>query len=285
MGFSMKSTSAVIWSCLLPRLRAPRRPAGGAAARPRPRARAARATARRRRRAATRTTCARSSAAPSARARRRFRTRSTHSPPVLVALPRKARATHAPRLSLARPASRSRLTPDPRRSSGAARPLCLPGVFHEIRIPRGRHRVRARRIAGRPRPAAARRHVPHVKKVETLTVTASPLSASEETMAQPVQVITGEELRRKRAPSLGDTLGAGAGRAVERLRSRRGPADHPRLRRRARAGAGERHRHARRLHHQPRPRGDRSSRCARARSRSCAGPRPCSTAAARSAAW
>ncbi len=66
-----------------------------------------------------------------------------------------------------------------------------------------------------------------VKKVETLTVTASPLSASEETMAQPVQVIAGEELRRKRAGSLGDTLaqqpgvqssafGPGAGRPIIR---------------------------------------------------------------------
>lgn len=66
-----------------------------------------------------------------------------------------------------------------------------------------------------------------VKKVDTLTVTASPLSASEETMAQPVQVITAEELRRKRAPSLGETLaqepgvqssafGPGAGRPVIR---------------------------------------------------------------------
>ena len=68
---------------------------------------------------------------------------------------------------------------------------------------------------------------PTVKKVETLTVTASPLTASEETMAQPVQVITAEELRRKRAPSLGETLaqepgvqssafGPGAGRPIIR---------------------------------------------------------------------
>lgn len=66
-----------------------------------------------------------------------------------------------------------------------------------------------------------------VKKVDPLTVTASPLSTSEETMAQPVQVITAEELRRKRAPSLGETLaqepgvqssafGPGAGRPVIR---------------------------------------------------------------------
>lgn len=68
---------------------------------------------------------------------------------------------------------------------------------------------------------------PPVKKLETITVTASPLSASEETMAQPVQVMGTEELRRKRASSLGDTLsqepgvqsssfGAGSGRPVIR---------------------------------------------------------------------
>jgi iron complex outermembrane receptor protein len=68
---------------------------------------------------------------------------------------------------------------------------------------------------------------PPVKKLETITVTASPLSASEETMAQPSQVMGGEELRRKRASSLGDTLaqepgvqsssfGAGAGRPIIR---------------------------------------------------------------------
>lgn len=66
-----------------------------------------------------------------------------------------------------------------------------------------------------------------VKKVESVTVTASPLTSSEETMAQPVQVIGAEELRRKRAPSLGETLaqepgvqssafGAGAGRPIIR---------------------------------------------------------------------
>jgi iron complex outermembrane receptor protein len=66
-----------------------------------------------------------------------------------------------------------------------------------------------------------------VKKVEKVTVTASPLGASEETMAQPVQVISGEELRMRRATSLGDTLaqepgvqssafGAGAGRPIIR---------------------------------------------------------------------
>jgi iron complex outermembrane receptor protein len=68
---------------------------------------------------------------------------------------------------------------------------------------------------------------PAVKKLETITVTASPLNASEETMAQPVQVITGDELRRKRASSLGETLsqepgvqssafGPGAGRPIIR---------------------------------------------------------------------
>jgi iron complex outermembrane receptor protein len=68
---------------------------------------------------------------------------------------------------------------------------------------------------------------PPIKKLETITVTASPLAASEETMAQPSQVMGGEELRRKRASSIGDTLaqepgvqsssfGAGAGRPVIR---------------------------------------------------------------------
>ncbi len=68
---------------------------------------------------------------------------------------------------------------------------------------------------------------PAVKKVESVTVTASPFATSEETMAQPVQVITAEELRRKRAPSIGETLaqepgvqssafGPGAGRPVIR---------------------------------------------------------------------
>ncbi|APV50048.1 hypothetical protein BWI17_10340 [Betaproteobacteria bacterium GR16-43] len=66
-----------------------------------------------------------------------------------------------------------------------------------------------------------------VKKLESITVTASPLSSSEETMAQPVDILRGEELRRKRQPSLGDTLsqepgvqsssfGAGAGRPIIR---------------------------------------------------------------------
>lgn len=68
---------------------------------------------------------------------------------------------------------------------------------------------------------------PAVKKIESVTVTASPLNTSEETMAQPVQVITADELRRKRAPSLGETLaqepgvqssafGPGAGRPIIR---------------------------------------------------------------------
>ncbi len=65
------------------------------------------------------------------------------------------------------------------------------------------------------------------KPVEKITVTASPLGRAEAEMAQPATVLTEEELRRKRAASIGDTLaqeagvqssafGAGAGRPVIR---------------------------------------------------------------------
>ena len=45
-----------------------------------------------------------------------------------------------------------------------------------------------------------------VKKVEQVTVTASPLGRAAAELAQPVSVLDEEELRRKRAASIGDTL-------------------------------------------------------------------------------
>jgi iron complex outermembrane receptor protein len=68
---------------------------------------------------------------------------------------------------------------------------------------------------------------PQVKKVESLTVTASPLGRSETEMAQPATILSDEDLRRKRAASIGDTLaqepgvqssafGPGAGRPIIR---------------------------------------------------------------------
>jgi iron complex outermembrane receptor protein len=45
-----------------------------------------------------------------------------------------------------------------------------------------------------------------VKKVESITVTASPLGRAESEMAQPATVLTGDDLRRKRAASIGDSL-------------------------------------------------------------------------------
>lgn len=74
----------------------------------------------------------------------------------------------------------------------------------------------------KPTPPAA-----GVKKLETVTVTASPLGRAETEMAQPATVLTQDDLRRKRAASLGDTLsqepgvssssfGPGAGRPIIR---------------------------------------------------------------------
>lgn len=71
-----------------------------------------------------------------------------------------------------------------------------------------------------------------VKPVEKITVTASPLGRAEAELAQPATVLTEEELRRKRATSIGDTLaqepgvqssafGAGAGRPI--IRGLEGP--------------------------------------------------------------
>ncbi len=67
----------------------------------------------------------------------------------------------------------------------------------------------------------------HVKPVEKITVTASPLGRGEAELAQPASVLSEEDLRRKRAASIGDTLaqetgvqsssfGAGAGRPIIR---------------------------------------------------------------------
>lgn len=67
----------------------------------------------------------------------------------------------------------------------------------------------------------------HVKPAEKITVTASPLGREEAEMAQPATVLGEDELRRKRAASIGDTLsqevgvqssafGAGAGRPIIR---------------------------------------------------------------------
>lgn len=47
---------------------------------------------------------------------------------------------------------------------------------------------------------------PPVTRIERVTVTASPLDRADSEMAQPTTVLTEEELRRKRAASLGDTL-------------------------------------------------------------------------------
>jgi len=66
-----------------------------------------------------------------------------------------------------------------------------------------------------------------VKKVEQITVTASPLDRTETELAQPASVLNQEDLRRKRAASIGDTLsqetgvqssafGPGAGRPIIR---------------------------------------------------------------------
>lgn len=66
-----------------------------------------------------------------------------------------------------------------------------------------------------------------VKQVETISVTASPLGREAAEMAQPATVLAEDELRRKRAASIGDTLsqevgvqssafGAGAGRPIIR---------------------------------------------------------------------
>ena len=66
-----------------------------------------------------------------------------------------------------------------------------------------------------------------VKKLEKVTVTASPLGREAAEMAQPVTVLSDEDLRRKRASSIGDTLGnelgvsssafgAGSGRPIIR---------------------------------------------------------------------
>src|SRR5687767_1121327 len=66
-----------------------------------------------------------------------------------------------------------------------------------------------------------------VKKQEQITVTASPLGRAATELAQPATVLSEDELRRKRAASLGDTLGqelgvqssafgAGSGRPIIR---------------------------------------------------------------------
>lgn len=50
-----------------------------------------------------------------------------------------------------------------------------------------------------------------VKKIEQVTVTASPLGRPEAELAQPAAVLTQEELRRRRAASIGDTVSQEAG--------------------------------------------------------------------------
>jgi iron complex outermembrane receptor protein len=75
--------------------------------------------------------------------------------------------------------------------------------------------------------AAAQETPKDVKKGEQITVTASPLGRSEVELAQPAGVLSDEDLRRKRATSIGDTLsqepgvqssafGPGAGRPIIR---------------------------------------------------------------------
>lgn len=70
------------------------------------------------------------------------------------------------------------------------------------------------------------------KKIEQITVTASPLNRAQTELAQPATVLDSEELRRKRAASIGDTLaretgvqssafGAAAGRPI--IRGLEGP--------------------------------------------------------------
>jgi iron complex outermembrane receptor protein len=66
--------------------------------------------------------------------------------------------------------------------------------------------AQANRAAQARSPAEARKEG-EVKKGEKITVTASPLGRGENEMAQPATVLTEEDLRRKRAASLGDTLG------------------------------------------------------------------------------
>ncbi len=55
--------------------------------------------------------------------------------------------------------------------------------------------------------AIAQTAPPSPSKIGTVTVTASPLGASETEMTQPVTVLTDEDLRRRQSASIGDTVG------------------------------------------------------------------------------
>src|SRR5258706_6260219 len=82
-------------------------------------------------------------------------------------------------------------------------------------------------LALAPSLVVAQQAPPNVENIEKIEVTASPLGRAENELAQPVTVLTQEDLRRKRAASLGDTLsqepgvqssafGPGAGRPIIR---------------------------------------------------------------------
>src|SRR5690606_1732972 len=53
----------------------------------------------------------------------------------------------------------------------------------------------------------ASRHDQHMTELSTVQVTASPLAGTAESLARPVEVISGEELDRLKAATLGDTVG------------------------------------------------------------------------------
>jgi iron complex outermembrane receptor protein len=68
-------------------------------------------------------------------------------------------------------------------------------------------------VAAASAPVAAQetKKPDEVKKQESITVTASPLGRAASELAQPATVLSEEELRRKRAASIGDTLGGELG--------------------------------------------------------------------------
>lgn len=78
-----------------------------------------------------------------------------------------------------------------------------------------------------PAPSSSARSDEKVEKLDEIVVTAVPLGRREVDLAQPATVLTGDDLRRKRAASIGDTLagetgvhssafGPGAGRPIIR---------------------------------------------------------------------
>src|SRR5262245_41555980 len=61
-------------------------------------------------------------------------------------------------------------------------------------------------LASIPAVAQTASAPPSPRKVETVTVTASPLGAGETEMTQPATVLSADELRRRQAASIGDTV-------------------------------------------------------------------------------